>query len=192
MDYEPQNKRQYDRSTELVQAVKVLVLMPDEVRSIISEGIIAMIQQEFEEAMQLKHYRSLGAYTVLSLHKTQNRRRDYDQNPVLHKAISRLYILSESRQDDIGRHIRAMVEIIKEYFDTCEKLQRDVSMEDVANITTRYIEEGSTEALAFLQMLKTEFIACLKHKPVPNGKPETPVEIATDNQGMRVHKLEIE
>jgi len=188
-----QCQRLYDRSPELVQAVKVLTLMPDEVRSIVSEGILTLIQEEFKETMREKHYRSIGCYKILGLHKTQNRRRAYDQNPILRKAISRLYILSDSAQDTIGKHIVAILEFIQRYFEDCTELQQQLSLEDIAAITNRYIENGSEDVDQFLKSLRNEFHIKLHGYPEPVNSitPQAlPVDIASNRKGMKINTLE--
>jgi len=194
MSEESNRRRQYDRSRDLVQAVRVLTLMPDEVRTILSEGIIALMQQEFDEAMEEKHYRSLGSYKVLSLHKTKNMRRAYDQNTILHKAISRLYILSDEAQDAMGSHILELLNFIQKYFQDCTELQQDVALDDVAAITDCYVEKGSEDVQNFLNMVREEFYRRLHGTPESDSNPsdgEQLAEIASNQTGMKV-KLELE
>jgi len=193
MSNSQQCQRLYDRSPELVQAVKVLTLMPDEVRSIVSEGILTLIQEEFKETMREKHYRSIGSYKILGLHKTQNRRRAYDQNPILRKAISRLYILSDSAQDTIGKHIVAILEFIQRYFEDCTELQQELSLDDIAAITNRYIENGSEDVEQFLKSLRNEFYIKLHGHPEPVNSftsQISSVDIASNRKGMKINMLE--
>lgn len=189
-----QRQRQYDRSQELVQAIKLLTLMPDEIRSILGEGILTMMQREFEELMEEKHYRSLGSHKILSLHKTKNRRRAYDQNPILHKAISQLYILSEPTQDKMGKHILSLLNFIQQYFEDCTELEQELSMEDIAAITDRYIEKGSDDVKDFLKKLRDEFYHRIHgHAEADEleGSELLPENINSNKKGMRINKLEI-
>lgn len=189
------NQRLYDRNPELAQSVKMLTLMPDEVRSIISEGILTLIQDEVREVMREKHYRSIGSYKILGLHKTQNRRRAYDQNPILRKAISRLYILSDDAQDTIGKHILAILNFIHRYFEDCTELEQPLSLEDIAAITNRYIENGSEEVEKFLKSLRNEFYIKLHGHPEPVDTiaPRiSPEDINSNRKGMKINALDLE
>lgn len=186
-------QRQYDRSHELAQAVNILTLMPDEIRSIISESVLNLMHQEYEETMQEKHYRSLGSDKILGLHKAEHRRRAYDQNPILHRAMSHFYILSETAQDYMGKHILAMLNYIQSYLDTCGELQQDPSLEDVAAITQRYIEKGSAETEAFLKELWNKFyIKVFGHSETSNPSRKLDEDIGSTQEGMKISKLDLD
>jgi hypothetical protein len=190
------SQRQYDRSPELAQAVRMLLLMPNEIGSIIAEGMLSMMDKEFEEILQERHYRSLGSDKIMGLHKSQNRRRAYDQNPILHKAMSHLYLLSGSGQDYMARHILALLSYIQRYLDSCGEFQQEPSLEDVVSVTKTYIEKGSVEVEGFLTKLREEFVLKIFG---PKGNPDlllqqiaSPEALNSDEQGMKIQKLNLE
>src|SRR5690242_14856760 len=91
-------KRWYDRQPKLSQAFKLIILLPDEVRSIISESLMLIANREFNANERENSFRTLGHDKILGLHKSKNKRREYDQNELLHKAMNYLYILSDDNQ----------------------------------------------------------------------------------------------
>src|SRR5690606_18151945 len=102
-------KRWYDRQPRLSQAVRLMMLFPDEVKSIISDGIMLLANREFQVSEQMNSFRTLGSEKILGLYKSKNKRREYDQNELLHKAMNYLYILSEKNQDFMAEHILQLV-----------------------------------------------------------------------------------
>lgn len=151
------HKRWYDRQPKLAQAVRFLFLFPDEIKSIIGEAVMLLANREFEVNEQMQTFKTLGPDKVMGLYKSKNRRREYDQNDVLHKAMNYLYILSEPNQDFMADHILSMVQYIQQYLGACQAFQASPTLEHVAEITNRYVEKGSTDVESFLNELREEF-----------------------------------
>jgi hypothetical protein len=99
----------------------------------------------------------MGTDKVLGLYKSKNRRREYDQNEVLHKAMNYMYILSEGNQDYMADHILKMVQFIQMYLSTCRTFKQDPTTEDITELTQKYVENGSAEAENFLNELRDQF-----------------------------------
>jgi len=149
--------RWYDRHTRLAQGVKLLILMPDEVKTIISEAMIALANREFDNLERENTIRTLGSEKVMGLHKSKNRRREYDVNETLHKAMNYLYMLSDEGQDFMSDHILNMVKYIHQYFGTCKEFQVNSEPETVAKVTDTYVNSGAPGVEKFLQQLREEF-----------------------------------
>lgn len=149
-------RRWYDRQPTLSQSVRLMILLPDEIKSIVSDGIMVLANREFRAQERLQSYRSLGDEKVMGLYKSKNKRREYDTNETLHKAMNYLYILSEDNQDIMADHILQLVGYIQKYLSTCRVFETDPSLEDVLRITQTYIEEGNAEVEQFLVQLREE------------------------------------
>lgn len=206
-------KRWYDRNPRLAQGVKLLILLPDEVKTIISEALITLANREFSEIEREKAFRTLGSEKIMGLHKSKNRRREYDINDTLHKAMNYLYMLSDDEQDFMSDHILNMIKFIQEYFATCKKFQINSEPEHVARITYAYVNSGSEGVEKFLKQLREEFylkvfspdngvkasidlLATVQAQAETQTKGETDdsinLETKDDNQGMKLSKLEID
>ncbi len=157
MSQNPIYKRWYDRQPRLAQAVRLMSLLPDEIRSIISEGVMLLANREFEIKEEAQSFRSMGSEKIMGLHKSKHKRREYDTNEQLHKAMNYLYILSDENQDFMADHILRMMQYIQSYLSTCQAFQAAPSLEDVAGITNRYVEKGSNEVEKFINQLRQEF-----------------------------------
>lgn len=194
-------KRWYDRQPKLSQAFKLIILLPDEVRSIISESLMLIANREFESGEADRSFRTVGSEKIMGLHKSKNKRREYDQNELLHKAMNYLYVLSDDNQDFMADHVLKMVEFIQKYFATCQEFKAEPTLEDVAAVTNTYVEKGSAEVNRFLSKLREEFYLKLTSpekgvkKPVVDLLADLPaaasVTTQDDGRGMKVKKLEI-
>ncbi len=199
---QPTFKRWYDRQPKLSQAFKLIIILPDEIRSIISESLMLIANREFDAHERENSFRTLGSDKILGLHKSKNKRREYDQNELLHKAMNYLYVLSDDNQDFMADHILALVTYIQKYFATCQEFKAEPTLEAVAQVTHTYVEKGTTEVERFLSALREEFYLKLVSPSKGGKKPvqdilanlPTPKENTTtqDNQmGMKVKKLDL-
>lgn len=199
---QPSFKRWYDRQPKLSQAFKLIILLPDEIRSIISESLMLIANREFDANERENSFRTLGSDKILGVHKSKNRRREYDQNELLHKAMNYLYVLSDDNQDFMADHILKMVAYIQKYFATCQEFKAEPTLEAVAQVTHTYVEKGTTEVERFLSTLREEFYLKLvspskgDKKPVVDILADLPTQkentTTQDNQmGMKVKKLEL-
>ncbi len=199
-------KRWYDRHPRLAQGVKLLILMPDEIKTIISEALITLANREFDATEQDNTFRTLGSDKIMGLHKSKNRRREYDENETLHKAMNYLYMLSDDGQDFMSDHILNMVKYIQEYFATCKEFHVDSNPEQVAQVTDAYVTSGAEGVQRFLKSLRDEFYVKVFHPDrgikqnidllatIQAEAPQEKINLSTkeDSQGMKLSKLEIE
>jgi hypothetical protein len=153
----PFYNRWYDRHVNLSLAVKLLLLFPDAVQSIVCEAIMLIADREFDANEKMKSFRTLGRERILGLYKSKNKRRDYDQNELMHRAMNYLFILSEDNREFMADHILKMVQYIEHYFQTCHRAQMNPSPETIADITRTYMENGGKETEQFLHQLREEF-----------------------------------
>jgi hypothetical protein len=188
-------QRWYERQPRLSQSVKVLQMMPDAIKSILADAIMLIATREFGKEEPLNVIRSLGSEKIMGLHKSKNKRREYDQNELLHKAMNYLYILSEEKQDFMAEHALKMLHYIQDYLAACQEFQVDSSIEEVAALAKTYVEQGSVEVEIFLRKLRKEFYIQLQN----SGKLSEPrravdflksINARHDEHGMRVIRAE--
>ncbi len=189
--------RWHDRQPQLAQAVRSLCLLPDEVCTIVSGSLIQLMHRDFKEVLLDKQFRTLGHEKILGLHKSKNRRREYDGNDTLHKAMNTLYLLSNEGQDYVANEVMTMMNYIQRYLTTCHEFQQDAAPEDVARITNTYVERGSAEVEAFLQNMKETFYLqgsnsrkTKAFQKLDDTHPETGLGAPKDNsQGFRIQRI---
>src|SRR5690606_12362088 len=127
-------KRWYDRQPRLASAVTLSVLLPEEVQRMIGEALVLIEDRERMLHTQDSTCKTLGSEKIMGIHKSKNKRREYDQNETLHKAMNCLYILSDDNQDLMADHILSMIDYIRQYFAACQEFKVSPSMEEVADL----------------------------------------------------------
>jgi hypothetical protein len=178
----PTFKRWYERQPQLAQAVKLLTMLPDEVTTILSEALIALSNEEFKNTEKTSAIRSVGSEKIMGVHKSKNRRREYDVNETLHKAMNYLYVLTEEGQDNMAAHVLDMVKFIHQYFSTCLEFKIDSKPEEVASITHKYVEGGSPAVDNFLHKLRQEFqVKSVSGKKTSDDAPDLLDVLRADN-----------
>lgn len=190
---EPNNfVRWYDSRPKISQAARLLFILPDEIKSVISKAILVIADKEFREEEREQQIRSLGREKIMGLHQSKNRRREYDQNSHLHQAMNYLYILSEDNREFMAEHILKMVQYIQYHLETCQLAQRTSDLKDVAEIVAIYVKSGDEGVKPFLKKLRYEFYEKLldgKQSVVPD-----PIMIVLDkiskqdDSGMKISK----
>ncbi len=186
--------RWYDINPKLSRASRLLFTFPDAVQSIISEAIMLIADREFKEKKWQSNIRSLGKEKILGLHKSKNRRREYDENPLLHQAMNYLFVLSEEGREFMAEHILKMVQYIQNYLELCSEAQTPPEEETLALITKEYVLRGDEGAEAFLKNLRYEFLDKLKRGENPTIKSEITEfleNVAKDStQGMKIGRAD--
>lgn len=141
-------KRWYEKNPDVHRAVLALEKFPDEIQTIIARGVMLMAFKWFKADDLLSSFKSVGKDKVLGLHKSKNKRRPYDQNPELHKAMSYMYVLTSDEQDFIARKIISLSRVILEYLKLCHQHQAPPRNQDVETFTQQYVEEEEPEEKA--------------------------------------------
>ncbi len=178
-------KRWYDRTPELSEASRVLMLLPDEITEIVCEAVVKMANREFQVKEKIKTFRSLGTDKVMALHKSKKKQRKYDDSQILHKTMNYLYILSHANQDYMAHHILKLMSYIQEYLSTVKTFNAEPSMDTIAEITQQYVERGSKDVEKFLTILKERL-----HQEMLLRDDDDAIDFIEDDSGMKVVETE--
>lgn len=180
-------RRWYDQRSELTQCISLLEAFPAEVRTIIADGLVYLAEREFEAHLMLSSLKSLGPEKILGIYKSKNKRRSMDKDPVFHKVMNYFYILSPQNRLFMARLTTDLVTYIYKYFESCKNYSQPVSIEDVTNITRRYVDSGGDEAQHFIETLQRQFRRQLQSAPEPGQGGATPT-IQEDDSGLHLRK----
>ena len=60
----------------------------------------------------------------MGLHKSKNRRREYDDNGTMHKMMNYLYILGNDNQDYMAKKVLELVHYIQDYLNAVQIFHR--------------------------------------------------------------------
>ncbi len=174
-------KRWYDRTAELSEASRMLMLLPDQITEIVCEAVVKLANREFQVKEKIKTFRSLGTDKVMALHKSKKKQRKYDDSQILHKTMNYLYILSHGNQDYMAQHILKLMGYIQDYLSTVKTFNTEPSMEAIAEITQQYVDRGSQDVEKFLTILKERL-----HQEMLLRDDDDAVDFIEDDAGMRV------
>lgn len=184
------NARFYDRDANVSRAVKLLMLLPFELQSIIADGIALMAEQEFRANELLRELKSLGTDKVLAIYKSKQRKRDYDKNPAMHKAMNYLMVLSDENRIWLSHKIVGLVAHLKEYLQTCRVYSALPTRQAVGTLTNTYTQQGAEEVRRYLKAVEADFIRQGLRKATPIqavSVMELPDEIILEHDiGLRI------
>ncbi len=150
--------RFYDRDVNVSRAVELLLVLPFDLQSIIADGIAFIAEQEFRANELLRELKSLGTEKVLAVYKSKQRKRDYDKNPAMHKAINYLMVLSDDNRLWMAKKIVGLVAHLKEYLQTCRLYSMSPTQQGVGSLTRAYTHQGAEEVKLYLKAVEAEFI----------------------------------
>ena len=185
--------RWYDKQPKLSQAVKMIILLPDDIISVLSEGVMRIADRDFQVRERMHSIRTLGTEKVLGLYKSKNKRREYDQNELLHQTMNHLYILSDHHRALVSTHVLNLVQYGQMYLGTCRTFKQEPKIDEVSEMTDRYVEKGPEETEAFLRDLREHYQQLLNgtrktilpFETKPIGGTDT---IQSSNDGMKIRR----
>ncbi len=165
-------KRFYDQDPAISRAVEVLMLLPEEMQSIIADGMSLIAEEEFKANELLNDFRSIGTDKVLAIYKSKQKKRKYDKNPSTHRAMNYMMVLSPENRLLISKKIVELMGYVQDYLKACQANHVDADNLVVGNLTDVYVKFGSDETRQFLRAVQQEFKRKLESEPVVPPKPK--------------------
>ncbi len=134
--------------------------------------------------------KELGHDKIVGLMKSQNRRRWYDQDRVLHKVYQYLYILEQHGDPVLSNAMGRAVAYVKIYSDYCKDQSRPESIEEVTKLISQVLYEGAEAGEKFMNALEIDIQeeegnVFMKPKNAGNDREEA---IEDEETGMRVEQ----
>jgi hypothetical protein len=176
--------RFYDQESSVSQAVELLLVLPNDMQSIIADGISLIAEQEFRANELMNELKSLGTEKVLAVYKSKQRKRAYDKNQAVHRAINYLMVLSENNRLWISKRIVGLMAHLQDYLKTCRLYSAQPTQQSVDQLTTVYVKFGPDEVKSYLKAVEAEFISQGRQKTPTQGSM---VEVIMDEGiGLRI------
>jgi hypothetical protein len=158
-------QRWYDAQPKVKRIIDTLQHFPHEVLSIVAEGAVTMAERECRALEMMKSIKSLGTEKVLAMYKSKNKRRAYDSNPEMHKAVNYMFILSEQNRDYLADKTLDLIECVTDYLKACRELECEPKEADISDITQTYVSKGAKDAKAFIYELRNKFLKQVVQRP---------------------------
>jgi hypothetical protein len=149
--------RFYEKNPTVNQAVTNLLSFPADIRSVMARGMCAIAEADFNAHIHIQDFKSLGKEKVLALYKSQSKRREYDTDPYLSKAMNYLMILEPSDQFFLALRINDLTGAVQEFINLCKEYAQTVQLAIVERITNIYVRCGLNETQDLLATLHTKF-----------------------------------
>lgn len=149
--------RFYEKDPTVRRAVEALFLFPAEIQRVLASGFTLIAERDFKMKEVENRGKNLGASTVLSLHKSKQKNRPYDNCPVTHKALNYLMMMSPESRIFLSCKIIELMGFMQEYLKLCESCNVLPDDEVVQEISDTYHYKGAAEARVFITVLSREF-----------------------------------
>ncbi len=152
------HKRWYDQDNRVSTAVHMIMKFPPEMQSIICRGIYLLAEKEFRANELITEFKTLGTEKVLAMYKSKEKKRTYDANPNVHKAMNYLYLLSEQNRNLMATHILSLMSVMQEYLQICQNARQAPKAGEVEELTDSYVANGIQAAKSMLAELEKVYV----------------------------------
>lgn len=185
--------RFYEKNPTVHKAVTLLFKFPPDIRTVLAKGFCAIAETEFDAHLIIKDFKRLGAEKVLALYKSQQRRREYDNDPYLSKAMNYLMILNPDQQFFLSVKLLDLIQVVRDFMILCKKHAISIQMSMVEKIASTYVHFGLKEAEDFLLNARTLMERTFVKAEPAQQKAQAPVNnnvawesISNEGSGMRL------
>lgn len=138
--------RWHDQRQEMAQAIHFLSSLPDDLQTIMGEIVIHITDKEFKVNELLTTFKSLGHEKILGLNQSKKKRRNYDNNPTLHKAINCIYVLPDEQRVLVGNQLLKLIHYVIQYFEAHKKANMPASAASLKMLAQAFANGGAAEA----------------------------------------------
>lgn len=197
--------RWYDKTPEMANAFSSFHSMSAEYRGLFGHIILTVTKRLREQTrMRSQGFLSLGSDRVIGLMKSQRKRRFEDQDKLLHKALTDLFLLDDSQRTLIADRIYTAICCTNEYITACKRLQRPENVKEVTQLILETFEKGlrggerhlmvlglydDMTSTAFGQYAQT--VAADKERVLEMPKVATQkAKLVEDTSGMKIQRLD--
>jgi hypothetical protein len=157
-------QRWHDKKPELAKVIHFLGSLPNDVQTIIGDCVVKIAEKEYKVSQLMNNLKSLGSDKILGLHQSQKKRRNYDRNPVTHKAVNHVYILSESDQAKMTKQVLNLMDSVFSYFEIHQTFKAPAEKETLQDLANAFAEGGLKQATAYNQALRQKLAEKAKQK----------------------------
>ncbi len=161
------SNRFYDQEPSVSRAVELLLIFPDDIQTLIASGISSMAEQAFQVNDLLRELKSLGTETVLAFYKSKQRKRNYDQNPVVHKALNDLMVLSPENRTFLSRKVLGLMTHLHDYLSICKQYAVEASLTIMQEAIQLYVQHGSAEVTRHLRHVEAVVVNKNRRRLMP-------------------------
>ncbi len=149
--------RWHDKKPELAKAVHFLSALPEDLQTIIGDCIIQIAEKEYKVSDLLSSFKSMGTDKIMGLHQSQKKRRNYDNNLTMSKAINYIYILPASEQHKIAKQALDLMDCVVAHFEIHREFGLPANNDNLKLLIAAFLKGGLRLARQSNQNLKLVF-----------------------------------
>ena len=173
--------RWYDRSPQVSQAVRTLEKSHSDFQKAIAEVI-----NELSDLRSLTHQnegglKKIGSQKILGLMKSKAKRRWYDENPQMHKAINTMYVMSEEEREEIALKVLVSLGGLNSYKNRCTESETPPSYREMLAIVKSVFQKDTLALKGMTRVRDANEAEATQHEvnlapPGTNGSHKAMVE----------------
>ncbi len=138
--------RWYDSHPQISKALDILEEMPHQYRQVISRAII-YYTEENKLLGTPEELKSLGHEKVLGLIQSKARRRWYDQDPTMHRAINNVLLMTGDERSKLSYRLTVALESIESYTTQCNEEDRLIDTGEIEQIVSDIFSRNINDLL---------------------------------------------
>lgn len=164
--------RFYEKNPTVKQAVTALFKFPGDIRTVLAKGMCAIAETDFNAHIRIRDLKSLGAEKVLALYKSEQKRRDYDADPYLSKAMNYLMILDPPDQFFLAVKVNDLIQVVQDFMVMCKQYAQQVQITVIERLTGIYVQGGLNEADDLLKVIHSRLEQYFSQPKTPSPPNE--------------------
>jgi hypothetical protein len=187
--------RFYEKNPTVKQAITLLLKFPPDIKAILAKGFCALAEGEFNAHEMLQDLKSLGPEKVLALYQSKFKRREYDCDPNLTKAMNYLMVLTPEDQFFLALKLLELINVVREFMVLCKKHAISIQLAFIERITGIYVRYGLNEAEDFIvntrhtfERLLLQSAKILECRPLQNVGNAIDELLSNERSGMRIRQ----
>ncbi len=149
--------RFYEKDPTVKRAVEALFLFPPDIQRVLASGFTLIAERDFKMQEVENGGKNLGVDKVMSLHKSKQKKRPYDNCPITHQALNDLMMMTPESRVFLATKIIELMGFMQEYLKLCKNHDVWPDAEIVQEISDTYHYKGAAEARVFITVLSREF-----------------------------------
>jgi hypothetical protein len=180
------SNRFYDQDPVVSQAVKLLLLLPGEIQTLAAECLSKIAETEYRIIEMLQETKSLGSDKIMALYKSKHKKREYDQNPAMHRALNYLMLLTVENRRLLSHRVVGLISHLQDYLRSCQKFSILPTYQQMGDVATAFMQRGPEEATHLIQAMELQSFRHGRGRQRGEPLPATGEFITERNVGMRI------
>ena len=179
------SRRWYDHNGNIARAIELFQQLPSSLRVLAAAGIL-----EFADVHKClgspDGLKSFGQQRVLGLIQSKQKRRWYDQDEVLHKAINTLLMMGDEYRSETAFRLIVTLESVETYKENCLNIDRPYTDDEIMQIVHEVFTKNLDDLIELTSPDKDTMLP--KEAAV---QPKGQRKVVDESEGMRLFTMDL-